>query len=93
MGDLYSFHSSQKSSFLHQIHIHTQGLWSRCQCCYPKSHSDPRTSSYLKEASHTHTHTHKDVLGWKKQMILQTKTNIEMSPMHIHYALKCAYGD
>lgn len=57
MGDLYSFHSSQKSSFLHQIHIHTQGLWSRCQCCYPKSHSDPRTSSYLKEASHTHTHT------------------------------------
>lgn len=40
-----------------------------------------------------HTHTQKDVLGWKKQMILQTKTNIEMSPMHIHYALKCAYGD
>lgn len=38
-------------------------------------------------------HTQGEVLSWKKQMILQAKTNIETLPMHMHYMLSCTEAE
>lgn len=91
MEGLYSFCSSQKCSFLHENHTHTHsgfmvqvpGAISQTQSQFPEPAG----------TSERHYNAHRpDTLSWKKQMIFQTKTNIEMLPMHMHNALKCASG-
>lgn len=81
--DLYSSYSSQKCQFLHQR------LWPRCRSL--SQSSDPRPNSHLRAASHVHARG--EVLSWKKQMILQAKTNIEPLPMHMHYTLSCTEAE